>query len=112
MKTFAEFQIIGRVGRIREIGSTLRISIASEYGRKDEGSAFRANPHWNEVTIFNDRVIAWVRDNVAPGDLVHTRGTLRQTDYEKDGQTIYGVTLAAGDFDLLARKKTADYEVV
>ncbi len=37
MRTFAEFQIIGRVGKVKDVGTTLRISIASEYGRKDEG---------------------------------------------------------------------------
>lgn len=42
------------------------------------------------------------------GDLVHVRGTIRQTSYEKDGQTVYGVTLAADDFDLLGSKARAE----
>ena len=36
MRTFAEFQTMGRVGKVKEVGTTLRISIAAEYGRKDK----------------------------------------------------------------------------
>lgn len=107
MRTFAEFQIIGRVGKIRDVGQTLRVSLAAEYGRKDTNGDFKSNPYWNEITIFNDNAIRWVRDNVGSGDLVHTRGTIRQTEYEKDGQTVYAMTLAANDVDLL-HKKQAD----
>lgn len=100
MRTFAEFQIIGRVGKTKTVGSTLRVSIAAEYGRKDDRGDFQANPFWNEVTIFNENVIKWVNENTLPGDLVHARGTIRQTSWEKsDGGTEYGITLAVDDFD-------------
>jgi len=108
MRTFAEFQIMGRVGKVKEVGATLRVSIAAEYGRRDDNGDFQSNPYWNEVTIFNEKVIKWAKENIAPGDLVHTRGTLRQTEWEKDGQTVYGMTIAANDFDLLAKKQAAD----
>ncbi|RLQ84981.1 single-stranded DNA-binding protein [Notoacmeibacter ruber] len=104
MRTFAEFQIIGRVGKIKEVGPTLRVSVAAEYGRKDNNGEFQSNPFWNEVTIFNERAMKWVLDNIGSGDLIHTRGTIRQSDYEKDGQKVYGFTLAANDFDLLHKK--------
>ena len=104
MRTFAEFQIIGHVGKIKQVGPTLRVDVAADYGRKDDTGEFRSNPYWNEITLFNERVIAWAKESVKPGDLVHVRGTMRQTKYEKAGQTVYGVTLAADDFDLLAPK--------
>ena len=105
VKTFAEFQIIGHVGKVKRVGPTLRVDLAADYGRKDEGSGeYKSNPYWNEVTLFGDRLVAWAEAGVRKGDLVHVRGTVRQTSYEKDGQTIYGVTLAANDFDLLAPK--------
>ncbi|MBP1807001.1 single-stranded DNA-binding protein [Rubellimicrobium aerolatum] len=107
MRTFAEFQIIGHVGKVRMVGPTLRVDVAADYGRKDDKGQFQSNPYWNEVTLFNDRVIAWAKDSLKPGDLVHARGTLRQTRWEKDRQTFYGVTLAADDFDLLAPKAPA-----
>ena len=106
MKTHAEFQIIGIVGKVIEAGSILKISIAAEYGKRDNGGNFQQNTYWNTVTIFNDNTIKWIKDNVTPGDLVHARGTLRESSYQNDGETIYGMTLAAPQFDLL-RKKAA-----
>ena len=107
MRTFSEFQIIGHVGKVRSVGPTLRVDIAADYGRKDDKGEYQSNPYWNEVTLFNDRVIAWARDTLKPGDLVHARGSVRQTRYDKDGQTVYGVTLAAEDLDLLSAKAQA-----
>lgn len=99
MNTFAKFEIVGRVGKVKEVGTTLRISIAAEYGRKDNNGDFQSNPFWNEVTIFNENVSKWAKENVTPGDLVRAEGTIRQTEWEKDGQTVYGVTLACDSFD-------------
>ena len=106
MRTFAQFQIIGRVGQVKEVGSTLRVSLAAEYGRKDTQGEFQSKPYWNEVTIFNENAIRWVRDNIGPGDLVHSRGTIRENSYENcEGQTVHDMTLAATDFDLLHKKQ-------
>ncbi len=35
MNTIAEFTIIGRVGEIKQVGSTLRVSLASSFSRRD-----------------------------------------------------------------------------
>lgn len=107
MKTFSEFQIIGHVGKIYTVGSTLRITIAADYGKKDEDGRFVSKPFWNEVTIFKTARFDWIREHIGAGDLVIARGTTRQTKYEKDGETIYSVTLAADEFDLLAKKASA-----
>jgi len=45
MNTIAEFTIIGRVGEIRQVGTTLRVNIASSYSRKDQSRRMgRAHP--------------------------------------------------------------------
>ena len=103
MRGTAEFQTIGRVGRIAEVGSTLKINIASDYPRKNDQGDWDDNTHWNTVTIFNERTIAWIRKNVAIGDLVHARGRLRNGSYEKDGQTVYTVDLITTEFLMLAK---------
>ena len=36
MQQFAKFSIMGRVGSTKKLGSVLKISIASEYGRTNE----------------------------------------------------------------------------
>jgi hypothetical protein len=107
MRTLSEVQIIGPLGTVKEGGPTLRLTIAAEYGRKDESGELRTSPYRNEVTLFGEGVRAWARAHVGPGDLVHARGTLRQTDYVRDRVTVYGVTLAADRFDLL-RKRQAE----
>lgn len=107
MKTFSEFQIIGHVGYVRTVGQTLRISVAANYGRRDDEGRFASNPYWNEITIFNESRFDWIKKNIATGDLVFARGTTRQTKYEKGGETIYSVTLSADEFDLLAKKVDA-----
>ncbi|WP_308917233.1 single-stranded DNA-binding protein [Jannaschia sp. LMIT008] len=100
MRTFAQFEIIGRVGKHKEVGNTLRVSVAAEYGRKDDKGEFQSKPYWNEVTIFNENVAKWVRENTQPGDIVRAFGTVRQTSWEnKEGGTEYGITMAAEDFD-------------
>ena len=35
MNTIAEFTVIGRVGEIKQVGSTLRVSVASSFSRRD-----------------------------------------------------------------------------
>jgi len=104
MRTFAEYQIIGHVGSITPAGSTLKVSIAADYGRKNDRGEWDSKPHWNTVTLFNENTVKWARDNLGPGDLVHVRGTIRETSYEKDGETRYGMTLAADQFDRLAAR--------
>ena len=104
MKTFAEFQIIGRVGNVTPAGPTLKVSIAAGYGRRNDQGKWKGQPFWNTVTLFNESIVRWAKDNLAQGDLVHARGTIRETSYDKDGETRYGVTLAADQFDRLVAK--------
>lgn len=108
MRGTAEFQVIGRIGRVAEVGSTLKINIASDYPRRNEDGGWDANTHWNTVTIFNERTIDWINGNCQPGDLVHARGRLRNGSYEKDGQTIYTVDLVTTEFLLLAKHQPKD----
>lgn len=103
-KGIAEFQIIGNVGKIQTVGSVLKINIASEYGSRNKNGDFEANPFWNTVTVFEERQIDWINANLSAGDLVRATGTIRQTSWDKDGETQYGVTLA-GSISRLAKKQ-------
>ena len=106
MTTLAEFQITGRVGNITPAGSTLKGSIAADYDRRNDKGEWEGRPYWNTVTLFNESIVRWAsRDNLGQGDLVHVRGTLRETSYDRDGETRYGVTLAADQFDRLVAKE-------
>ena len=103
MSTIAEFTIIGRVGAIKEVGSTLRVSIASSYSRKDDRGEWIEHTRWNEVTIFSEGKQGYVRRNLDAGDLVFTSGTLSQNSWEKNGEKVYGVTLACERIERLCK---------
>ncbi|AUQ56931.1 single-stranded DNA-binding protein (plasmid) [Phaeobacter inhibens] len=101
MKTFAKYEIVGRVGQLKEGNGVLRITIAAEYGRKDNNGDFQSKPFWNEVNIWNENVAKWAKENVVPGDLVRSEGTIRQEQWEDPttGETRYGVSLSSESFD-------------
>ena len=94
MNMLTEFKLIGRVGEIREVGSTLRVSVASSFSRRDNSGEWMDRTRWNELTIFGEATRGYVKRNIVKGDLIFTSGSLSQTKWEKDSETFYGVTLA------------------
>ena len=62
MKTFAEFQILGRIGKVREVGQTTRVSICANYAFKDRNGETKDKPYWNEITIRSESARKYVRD--------------------------------------------------
>ena len=106
MKTFAEFQILGRIGKVREVGQTTRVSICANYVFKDPNGDTKDRPYWNEVTIWSESARKYARDYAKPGDLVVARGTLKQGSFEKEGEKVYTVDLNCDDFSILASAKS------
>jgi len=106
MKTFAEFQILGRIGKVREVGQTTRISICANYAYKDRNGETKDKPYWNEITIWSESARKYVRDYAKPGDLVVARGTLKQGSFEKEGEKTYTVDLNCDDFSILVSAMT------
>jgi hypothetical protein len=47
MSHCAEFQIIGRIGQIKKVGTTLRVTIASGYPYKDDHGEWKERTRWN-----------------------------------------------------------------
>ena len=103
MSHCAEFQIIGRIGQIKKVGTTLRVTIASGYPYKDDHGEWQERTRWNEITIFNDARQSYVQRNLKTGDLIRATGVLEQTSWEKNGETHYGVTLACEQVGRLAK---------
>jgi single-stranded DNA-binding protein len=108
MSHIAEFKIIGRVGAIKEVGSTVRVTIASSYSYKDKQGDWIEQAKWNEITIFNEATQGFVNRNLEKGDLVYAAGTLAQTSYKKDGETVYGMTLACEQIERLAKSSSRE----
>jgi single-strand DNA-binding protein len=103
MNMLTEFKLIGRVGEIREVGSTLRVSVASSFSRRDNSGEWIDRTRWNEVTVFGEATRGYVKRNIVKGDLIFTSGSLSQTKWEKDGETFYGVTLACEQIERLSK---------
>lgn len=108
MRNISEFRIIGRVGRTEVLDKVAFINVAANYGRKVNGE-WQDDTHWNRVTVFG-KAIERV-EKLSAGDLVHISGRVRQTKYDRQGETIYGVDLIADAFATLAHHgKPADDE--
>ncbi|MDF3813214.1 single-stranded DNA-binding protein [Rhodopseudomonas sp. BAL398] len=103
MRNIAEFTLIGRVGTIKQVGKTVRVSICANYPFKDDKGQWKDDAHWNEVTIFTKAIQSYVNEHISKGDLVHVRGRLRQNSFERDGQRVYTVDLIGLELGRLAQ---------
>jgi hypothetical protein len=71
MTQHCELSQIGRIGKVKEVGQNLMISVASDASyKKDREWVNRAN--WIEHTVFGrrDRMKDWALDTLQSGDLV------------------------------------------
>jgi hypothetical protein len=105
MRNIAEFQILGQVVRSAQVGKATKVTVAANYQIKD-GDQWVDDPHYNTVTIFNERTQKYITDHIGIGDLVHARGRMRQGSYEKSGETIYTVDMVCDEFSRLARSSS------
>ena len=103
MKNFAEFQILGRVGKIKQFDGKVNVTVCANYPTKKD-SETRENPHWNEVSIFSEAVRDYATKYAKAGDLVLVRGRMKQNSFERNGEKVYTVDLIAEEFSILASK--------
>jgi len=99
MRNIAEFRIIGRIGNGDIKEKVAFMDIASNYGRKVDGE-WEDDTHWNRVTLFGKNIDRMAK--MGKGDLVHVTGRVRQSRYERDGETVYGVDLIAERIAVIA----------
>ena len=105
MTQHCELSQIGRIGKVKEVGQNLMISVASDASYKKDGEwVNRAN--WIEHTVFGrrDKMKDWALDTLQSGDLVFIRSTPSQTRWERDGEKQYGYTMAVTELKLLDRQ--------
>ncbi len=104
MINIAEFQIIGRVVRTKQVGSALKVDLAANYRFKD-GDEWKDDTHFNQVTIFSDGIQGYIERNIDVGDLVFVRGRMRDTSFQKNGETVYVTERIANEFSLQAKAR-------
>ena len=112
--TINSVTLVGRVGQEPEIrdtsgGTTItRLSVATDRPKRDnDGKTFKENGYtaketsWHNVTCFNG-----LGKNVAKycgkGMMVAVQGRIHYSQYEKDGETRYGVEIIAESVDFLS----------
>lgn len=106
MFDIAEFNIIGRIGKIKEFDSIVRVSIASNASYKDTTTGdWVDRVYWNEVAIFDIGTRNYVTKNMNAGDYVRARGIIRQNNFEKNGEKVFKTDLIVESFSRLPVKK-------
>ena len=108
MRTFAKHFTQGYVGKIKEVGTALKISISSSYRQRNQNGDYEDRTYWNTFTVFDEKRMKFIRDHVSEGDLVQAEGMIREDSYEKDGEPVYTTLLVAQDFQLLSTKAQRD----
>ena len=109
MRGKAEFGIIGLVGGVKTVGTTRKISVASSFPYRDDDGEWHDHTEWNTVTVFEDRVITWIDENLTKGDLVSVDGQMGENQYENaNGDTVYSVEFKARQVNRLATKAQLD----
>jgi len=103
MKNFAEFQIVGRIGKIKAFDNVTRITIAANYRRQDEQGSWSDDPYWNEVVIFSKKIRDYLSEHAKQGSLAFIRGRLRQDSFiDANREQRFTTNLIVTDFALLA----------
>lgn len=106
MQNIAEFRLIGRIGSAEIKDKVAFLDIAANYGRK-VGNEWEDDTHWNRVTLFGKNIARAAK--MGKGDLVHATGRVRQSRYERNGETVYGVDLIVDRIAVIAKNgKPAD----
>jgi len=102
MKNFAEFQIVGRIGKIKVFDNATRVTIAANYRRQDEQENWGDDVHWNEVVVFSKKTRDYIAEYVKQGNLAFVRGRLRQDSFtDANDEQRFVTNLIATDFALL-----------
>ncbi|UWR62776.1 single-stranded DNA-binding protein [Phaeobacter inhibens] len=112
MFQFAEFTIQGYVGKVTITGNVMRLNIGATKSWKDRETGQRnEKTKWNTVTVFeNNPGFIWLKGNLKKGDLVHVRGEMENTSYDKAGETVYDVSLIADTVAVIPTGKHAGGE--
>lgn len=103
-KDKAAFAITGNIGKIEIKENVAFIDVCANYSRK-VGEEWESDPHWNRLTLFGKR-IETARD-LSVGDKIECEGRVRQTRFERSGQTVYSVDLVASKIERIDREASS-----
>lgn len=103
MQDYSIFEIKGRIGRITPGNGMIALDIAANYSRKNEQTGeWSDDTYWNRVSVFSETLRRAVSE-AKVGDRVKVKGRVRDSRYEKNGETIYTTDRNVREFEIVAR---------
>lgn len=88
-----------------DAGQVCNVSIATNESWKDKESGERKQrPTFHQLTIWNERTMAFVEQHLRSGDYVLVTGKLDYSASEKNGETRYHTNIVVKAISFLQRK--------
>lgn len=92
--------LIGNLGNDpKQIGEdAVSISLATSEKYKDKAGTVHEKTEWHKVVIFNKNKAKYVMNYFKKGDKAYVEGSIRTSEYEKDGVKKYSTEVIVGNF--------------
>lgn len=103
MQNIAKFEIRGNIAKITTLDNVTFLDIAVNSSRKDADGEYQDEVEFISVTCWGKHK-GWA-DKRTVGDFVQIEGRIHPTQFERDGETQYGTTLAVTARAVLRSKK-------
>lgn len=94
--------LIGNIGQDpRQVGSTVKLSVATNRSWSDQNGQRKTATDWVTVTIFGGKTADFVLENVRKGDVVSIKARVADGSYERDGNRHFSTDVIAETVDLI-----------
>jgi single-strand DNA-binding protein len=97
VQNIAEFQTIGRIGKIDAGKKVIHISTAAN---RRAGDAWKSNAHWNRATLFGK--LFTQPGKTATSDPARITERFRQPSYDAEGKAPFMADIVADGFAIIA----------
>lgn len=103
--TFSDVSIQGYLGKDPKVEDKLiRLSIGYTVKRKSAQGENNDLTKWIDTVMFSTAPgFEWVKSNLRKGDLIHARGSVENTSYDRNGQTTYSISVILNSVSVIPR---------
>ncbi|MFD1198478.1 single-stranded DNA-binding protein [Brucella gallinifaecis] len=104
MLSINRFQITGNIGSIAPFEKSLKINVATNRHWTQENSELKEATDWVQITVLDERQIAYLKENAKQGDVIQAEGRIANNSYQRNGETVYTTDLIASLVNLFGDK--------
>ena len=101
MFTVNRFTVLGNVGSVTVLNGATKVSIATDRSFKDNSGKRQQRTDWVLVTIFNEKMAAWIAENVSKGHKVYVEGRISSGSYGEGDNRKFSTDLIVDKFNSL-----------